>query len=253
MEGWEAADLPPPFGALPGRWTPYERAASLSHWLGRHGRDRVGGRVQEMEIAGVRLATGASVAHSANRYFAGFVEKLGLHVRRHPIKRLGVWNGRRFEFTTSGRRERDLVRLLGRYGASPLRAERLVKAVIRRLVPIYDLLERGRGFVHPREMFDALGLYSLSQQPSAAYFRRHGVSDRFVQEIVDGVSRGNYGQASDIHALVNLVSLAGSAMGGYLFSVEEGNSMVCWRLLQAAGATLQTGAEVAEIACDDGA
>lgn len=209
----------------------------------------VGGRVQEMEIAGKMVAIGASVAHSANRYFVRLVEALGLHPERYAIKRLGVWNGHRFDFRTSGKRWPDLVRALGRYGMSPLRAERLVQQFVRQLIRAYDLLDEGRGFASPQELFGALGLYELSQQSSADYFRRQGVSDRFLHEMIDGISRGNYGQASDIHAMVNLVSLAGAALGGYLISVREGNSMVCCRLLQAAGATVRTGTEVAEIAC----
>ena len=36
-QGRETADLAPPFGAAPGVWSTYERAASLCHWLGRFG------------------------------------------------------------------------------------------------------------------------------------------------------------------------------------------------------------------------
>ena len=36
--GWETADLAAPFGTAPGVWNAYERAASLSYWLGRSGR-----------------------------------------------------------------------------------------------------------------------------------------------------------------------------------------------------------------------
>lgn len=207
----------------------------------------VGGRVRELEVAGRRLPAGASIAHSTNRYFVGLAQSLGLHLEPYPSKTVGVWNGERFDFRTSGKRWRDLVGALSRYGFSPLRAERLVKQFIQRLVPIYDLLEQGRGFTHPRDLFGALGLFELSQQLSRDYFRAQGVSDRFLHEMIDGISRVNYGQASELHALVNLVSLAGAAMGGQLLMVQEGNSRLCRGLLQAAGATLRTGATVVEI------
>lgn len=208
----------------------------------------VGGRVQEMEIAGRMVETGASIAHSSNRYFIRFVETLGLHVKPSPVRTLGIWNGHRFDFRTSGRGWLDLVRGFARYGVSPLRAEKLVKEFIRRLVAIYTLLEQGQGFASPGELFEALGLFELSRQPAGDYFRRNGVSDRFVREVIDGVSRSNYGQSSDIHALVDLVSMAGAAMGGQLLSVQEGNSAVCRRLLEAAEAVVRTGTEVTEIA-----
>lgn len=212
--------------------------------------DSVGGRVHETEIAGILVSAGASIAHSANRYLVQSVEMLGLHQHSSGIKTLGVWNGHGFDFVTSGTSWRDLLRTLARYGVSPVRAQRLVKESIGRLVSIYDWLEQGRAFVSPREMFSALGLYQLSQESSDAFFEGQGLSERFVQEVVDGISRGNYGQASEIHALVNLVSLAGAAMGGHLFSVREGNSMICRGVLRAAGATVRTGAQVVEIALE---
>ncbi|MDI3280453.1 MAG: FAD-dependent oxidoreductase [Bacillota bacterium] len=209
----------------------------------------VGGRVQEIEIAGNLVAAGASIAHSTNRYFVGLVEALGLRQKRYATKTLGTWNGQRFGFRTVGARWRDRVQMLRRYGMSPLRAEGLVKQFLLRLVPVYDLLDQGRGFADPQELFSTLGLYELSRQSSGDYFRRQGVSSRFLEEIIDGVSRSNYGQGSEIHALVNLVSLAGAAMGGYLLSVQEGNSAVCRGLLQASGATVRTGTAVAEVSC----
>lgn len=33
-QGHETQDLPPPFGAAPGQWSAFQRAASLAHWLG---------------------------------------------------------------------------------------------------------------------------------------------------------------------------------------------------------------------------
>lgn len=213
----------------------------------------VGGRIRQIEIGGIMVETGASIAHSENRYFAGFVALLGLSPKQYGFRTVGIWNGRSFDFKTAPARWATLLRTLLRYGLAPVRAEKLVKRTVRRLSGLYDLQQQGRGFDTPRELFSTLGLYELSQQPSREFFRQHRVSDRFVQEIVDGVSRNNYGQAADIHALVNLVSLAGAAMGGYLFSVQEGNSMVCRGLLQKANAEIRTGTEVTEIAALSGA
>lgn len=208
----------------------------------------VGGRVREIEIGGKVVAAGASIAHSSNRYFIELAEALGLRTEPALSRAAGVWNGQRFDFRTTGGGPGDLVRLLGRYGLSPLRAKRTVSWFLRRFVQLYDLLEQGRTFAGPRELFEAVGLYELSQVSSADYFRRQGISDRFLREMVDGISRSNYLQGAEMHALVNLVSLAGAAMGGSLLSIREGNSALCRGLLQAAGATVRTHTEVREIA-----
>ncbi|MGE5590768.1 MAG: FAD-dependent oxidoreductase [Bacillota bacterium] len=209
---------------------------------------RVGGRIREAEVGGRMVAVGASIAHSANRYFVEFARTLALHADPTPIRTLGVWNGRRFGFRTSGTGWLDTVRALGRYGLSPLRAERLVKQFVSQLVRVYDLLDQGNGFASPRELFESLGLVELANQPAGDYLRRNGVSDRFRRELVDGISRSNYLQGSGMHALVDLVSLAGGSMGGHLLSVREGNSAICRRLLETAEVALRTGAEVVEVA-----
>ncbi|MDI3341634.1 MAG: FAD-dependent oxidoreductase [Sphaerobacter sp.] len=214
-------------------------------------RSGVGGRIREVELAGRRVAAGASIAHSANRYLVQFVAMLGLHADRPPARSQGVWNGAGFDFVTSPSRRTTLLRTIRRYRLAPLRAQRLVRRTIDRLVRVYDVLEQGQAFARPQDLFTFLDLYHLSQQPSAAYFRRHGISERFLREMVDGISRANYGQDASIHALVNLISLAGAAMGGYLFSVREGNSRLCDGLLREAGATVHPGATVAAIAAVD--
>ncbi|MDI3280452.1 MAG: AAA family ATPase [Bacillota bacterium] len=89
-QGWETADLPPPFGAAPGEWTAYERAGALAHWLGRQGRPLL------VVIEDLQWADSATL--DLTRHLAARLPERSLLVvttyrtdelsRRHPLWRL---------------------------------------------------------------------------------------------------------------------------------------------------------------------
>ncbi|MBE3589285.1 MAG: FAD-dependent oxidoreductase [Firmicutes bacterium] len=218
---------------------------------------RVGGRVAELGIAGTRIETGATLIHTANRHMVGAVERLGLHAasgsRRSgvPARRLAIWNGASFDLHVAGGTLALALRALWRYGASLLRARRLTVDMVRKLDSIYGEQAQGASFETPEAMFRRLGLYELTQVDADTYFRRHGVSLRFVREFSDGVARANYNQATGMNAFVTLVSLAGGGLGGgRLVSVAEGNVRVVEGLLSASRARVRTGVEVRRVAAE---
>lgn len=211
---------------------------------------RVGGRILDREIAGARVETGATLFHSSNRLVAGLAAGLGpapvdVSGRRQTV---GIWDGERFVLRTRGSRG-DAVRMLRRYRASPLRGARLVKGTVAKLTAVYDELDRGSAWAGPRELLEDLGLAALCDETAAAFLRRRRLSDRFVGEFVDGVSRNNYGQhAGELNALVDLVSLAGAGLGGgSLHRVRGGNAQLCAALLDRAGAEVRLDTRVTRI------
>jgi len=211
---------------------------------------RVGGRIHDRPIAGVRVETGATLLHSSNRLVAGFATELGLEILNANAtpRTIGIWDGASYALRTRGTRG-DEVRMLGRYGSSLLRAARLVKGMVRRLDRVYDRLEAGESWPGPRALLGELELADPCDERAAAFFRRRRVRSRFVLEFADGVSRNNYGQhAGDLNALVDLVSLAGAGLGGgSLHRVRGGNARVCEGLLERAGAEVRLEAAVARV------
>ncbi|MDI3318121.1 MAG: FAD-dependent oxidoreductase [Bacillota bacterium] len=215
---------------------------------------RPGGRVGEMELAGRRVETGATLVHSSNRYLLEATARLGLHPgdaggeRRSLARRMGIWNGVSFDLLVRMAGLPLALAMLRRYGASLLRARRLTRAAVARLLRLYDELERGRGFSTPGEMYRELGLDGLARESAYDFLARHGVGERFVREFSDGVARSNYGQDGRMNAWATLVSLTGGGLaGGRLFSVREGNLRVVEGLLSLSGARLQTNATVRAI------
>lgn len=209
----------------------------------------VGGRVHEREVAGVMVELGASIFHSSNRYLTHFVEMLGLHQQpSDATETFGIWNGTSFDFTSSPSALFTRVKMLRRYGLTPLHLQRATQDMVKRLIQVYASQDQGQGFSTPEDLFTALGLYALTQQSSYDYFRASGTSERFLTEFMNGASRNNYGQDASLNAFANLVSLAGAGMaGGYLCSVREGNSQMCQGLLRVSDATVRTECRVRDI------
>jgi monoamine oxidase len=213
---------------------------------------RVGGRIREQQIAGLPVEAGAAIYQSSNRLITRFVEELGLTpvVVDSQWQTVAIWDGHSFRIRGDGSSLRDGIRLLMRYRRSLPRAARLVKGMIHRLEAVYGELDSGRAWSGPEELLEGLKLRQLCREQADAFFRSHGVSERFVRELADGASRNNYGQqAAGLNAFVDLVSLAGLGLGGgRLHTLREGNSSVPAGLLEHAGVDLKLGVEVKRIA-----
>ncbi len=222
---------------------------------------RIGGRVQDAIIDGLHIETGASLIHSSNRYLCDAIDLLGLHrTDGHETESagggssspFGIWDGRAFRLMASRSDRQTQLRMLVRYGLTLRKVSRLSQVAVGRfLALLYDLQATGRSFTTPEDLFRALGLYGLTQRSSYDFFRSSGVSQRFVREFANGVSRGNYGQDASMNAFVNIASLATAGFaGGSLFSVREGNNQVCRGLLRISGADVRTGYAVRRIEGD---
>lgn len=194
--------------------------------------DRIGGRIRSIKIGEEEWETGGSIIHSENQYLSTIVDELGLEKKKHVYNDIGIWSGESFPFRTGKTKVGTLFNVLVRYGTSLVKSQPLVKDMINKLAQIYILQEKGEAYSDPETLFKKLGLYSLSQEKSYDYFRRNGISNRFIHEFMNGVSRLNYGQDASMHGLVNLVSLAGASFGGYLFAIKGRNSQICEAMLQ---------------------
>jgi prenylcysteine oxidase/farnesylcysteine lyase len=208
---------------------------------------RVGGRIRSIKVGGEEWETGGSIIHSENQYLSTIVDELGLEKKKHVYNDIGIWSGESFPFRTGKTKVGTLFNVLFRYGPSLVKAQPLVKDMIKKLSQIYILQEKGEACPDPETLFKKLGLYTLSQVKSYDYFRRNGISDRFISEFMNGVSRLNYGQDASMHGLVNLVSLAGASFGGYLFAIKGKNSQICEAMLENSSAKVMKNNRVTSI------
>lgn len=227
----------------------------------------LGGRVADALIDGQRVELGGAVYSVVNRLVRDWVALFALDTfdptdtlpadapAGAADDRLGLWDGSRFVFQTGFSRLGNMVRGLGRYGFDSFRAKHLLfNDILPRFERIYDRLQRDK---QPLPSVDAM-LRLMEFEPLVHVTLRDFLltnatfNRAFVDEMVEAMSRVNYGQSnSELHALVGLVSMVGGF--GDCRTVRSGNSHLVRLLVNASRAETLLDAAVTAVSLDDAA
>ncbi|CAJ1419526.1 unnamed protein product [Effrenium voratum] len=209
----------------------------------------VGGRTYTQRFANVTVDVGGTAIYSKNRYMAGFAKSFGLQPSADDDLNslIGIWDGQsmRTELNMDSM-AMSALKLLFRYGLSPLRVIPVVREAVGHFDGIYDLQGAGQSFETPAELLRALRVFNLTQTSAYDFLAGLGVDDRFVRELVDGASRCNYNQPGTLNAFAELISLAGAGVGGHVFSLANGTQAVARGLARSASRQL-LGERVTEV------
>ncbi|KAJ7770829.1 Prenylcysteine lyase-domain-containing protein [Mycena maculata] len=170
---------------------------------------------------------GASIFVKANKNLWRAVDEFNLTRRDfRDEKGLGIWDGEKLLFTTSGGWWSwwDSAKALFRYGfQSPRRTQTFVSEMISQFLTLYSAeTPKWDNITH---LSSSLGWSELVSQSTSEYLKAEGVSNQFISELVEASTRVNYGQnADEIHALEGACSLAptgASAVEGGNFQIFE--------------------------------
>uniref|UniRef100_G3QAZ1 Prenylcysteine oxidase 1 like n=1 Tax=Gasterosteus aculeatus aculeatus TaxID=481459 RepID=G3QAZ1_GASAC len=186
---------------------------------------------------------GSATAHFLRQHFGPevqeFVKQLGLKYRRSVAGKTAVFNGVEVILEETDWYLLDLFRLWWRYGISFIRLQMWVEEIMEKFMRIYKYQAHGYAFSSVEELLDSLGgsgFINMTRRPLSDSLLELGVSQRFIDEVIEPVMRVNYGQNVSIPAFVGAVSLAGAQNN--LWAVEGGNKLVCSGLLKMANANL---------------
>ncbi|EDQ88662.1 uncharacterized protein MONBRDRAFT_26319 [Monosiga brevicollis MX1] len=171
------------------------------------------GRVRSIDVNGKTVEVGGAVIHNSNYYATTLAKQLGLE-RTLPAK------------------------MLLRYGLSPFRVNHATLGVLHRFSEIYEQHEQGQTFEDIAEFVEMIGAVNLTNTSLRQFLINEGVGETFINEVVAGVMRVNYGQSVDVPAFVGLVSLAGGTDD--IWAIEGGNWRLCEGLREASTMTLRT-------------
>ncbi|XP_020182663.1 farnesylcysteine lyase [Aegilops tauschii subsp. strangulata] len=215
-------------------------------------RDRVGGRLATVTVAGEVFEAGGSIIHPRNLHVRRFADLLGLAAKTggdNDEDWLGIWDGARFVFKTlrppppgSSWLRRKLhglansLLLLRRYGLSLLRMDSFVQEMLQKFMLYYNGFESRPVFDNVEEMLKWSGLYGLTRRTLEDELIDAGLNTQTISELVTVITRINYGQSTSISGLAGAVSLAGSESG--LWSIKGGNWQLAAGLLKTANASL---------------
>ena len=216
--------------------------------------DYVGGRSTTVNVyndPSQRLELGASIFVEVNRNLVSAAKEFRLELKEAGSKRpketyyaLGVWDGQGFRFTQSesGYWWFNLAKLLWRYGLSPIRTRKLVKATIGTFLKMYEAPVFP--FTSLTRVANDLGLVAITSASGESFLAQNGILPPFSTDIIQASTRVNYAQnLSQLHGLETIVCMAtDSAM-----AVEGGNWQIFDRMIEHSGANLLLNETVFEV------
>ena len=192
---------------------------------------------------------GASVYVDVNRNLVRAVKEFNLSIVDYGDENdeTGIWDGQQFVLTMGSKGWRswwETVKILWRYGYSPVKVRGFVKDLTNGILTLYQ-----PHAPHPSiaNLSPSLTFTALTATTTAKYLAERGVNPLFTHELIDAATRVNYGQNVDnIHALEGMVSLA--ANGAH--SVAGGNWQVFERWIKESRAHVRLGTTVQRLRKD---
>ncbi|KAK1218693.1 hypothetical protein PQX77_018592 [Marasmius sp. AFHP31] len=158
----------------------------------------------------------------------------------------GYWDGEKLVLTIPS--DSNGTELLLRYGADALQnTDAITTYMNQHFLGLYNSSDTLR-WENIASLVAKLGLLDLTGNSTANYFESNGVSAQFVNEIVEGALRINYGQNADkIHAMGGAVSLSADGAS----QVTGGNYQIFENFLKYSGATVYLNTKVTAITSED--
>lgn len=192
----------------------------------------IGGRLETVKMGDYEYEVGGAIIHPLNLHMKHFVDKLGILPKKNVPSKMAIFNGKEITFEESDWFIINFFRFLWRYGFNLLRMQMWVESVLDKFMRIYQYQQFGYSFSSVERLLHAMGgdsFLTLMNQTLEETMISEGFSQVFINEIVEPITRVNYGQSVRIHGFVGAVSLAGSDSG--LWAVDGGNKRVCSGLL----------------------
>lgn len=200
--------------------------------------DYIGGRSTTVGVYGDPLEPvelGASIFVKVNRNLVSAVDRFNLSTLGYAgedldgiTKALGIWNGKGFIFVQSDGSYGwwNNVKLVWKYGMSPVRTQRLMKDTVGRFLAMYDA--PNFPFRSISDTAFNLGLKAPTI-PSEQLLAENSIYAPFSTDIIQASTRVNYAQnLAQIHGLEAMVCMAANGA----MSVYGGNWQIFDRMLR---------------------
>lgn len=216
--------------------------------------DHIGGRSTTVNVyddPSQPVELGASIFVEVNRNLMKAAEDFGLTTKaaghdapNEAAHNLGVWDGSRFVFLQKRASFRwwNILKVLWRYGLSPVRTQNLMKSTVDKFLEMYK--QPHFPFKSLSEVSINVGLSGLTWATAEEYLKDNWISEDFSREVIQAGTRVNYGQNLPlIHGLEAMVCMATDGA----VSVDGGNWQIFREMLKASKATLELQSPVAEL------
>ena len=218
-------------------------------------KERAGGRIKSDDFEGQTVEVGASTWQRNHRYMNSFCSILGIETKdpRDGRGSYGIWNGKDIVFRQSSSSFKMVLSMIRRYGLSPLYCQSLVSELVDNYNDIYEIVNDPSTYPpweSIEEILRHIELYDMSQETMKSVLRDRGFTAAFIDEMIEGILRNNFGQSSaEVNAMAGLLSLKSGADD--LRTAIGGNKAIVTGLLQKAQVKLEEEAHISSILMND--
>ncbi|KAF8203830.1 Prenylcysteine lyase-domain-containing protein [Pholiota molesta] len=190
------------------------------------------------------LELGASIFVEANKNLWRASDEFNLTRRGFHSENYetGVWDGEELLFSFSGGWW-DTTKMLWRYGFfSPRIVDSYVANMVKQILVLYTAVSPKWDNI--TDLSARLGWTEIVNSTTADYLAKQGVSEKYVNEVVEAATRVNYGQNVDsLHALEGACAMAGTGANG----IKGGNFQMFEQFLNRSGADVYLTTPVSSI------
>ena len=215
--------------------------------------DYIGGRSTTIDVfddPSEPVELGASIFVKVNHNLVSAVERFNLSTKSYRgddldglTTALGVWDGQRLVFLQNDANYSwwNTVKILWKYGLSPIRTQNLMKATVNKFLLMYG--PPFFPFASIGEVVRAIGLTAVST-PSQSFLEENRIYAPFSSDIIQASTRVNYAQNLDqIHGLEAMVCMAADGA----MSIHGGNWQIFDRMLKSSSNNVRLDTEVTDI------
>lgn len=206
---------------------------------------RIGGRVLTQDLSGGQIELGAAFFHPHNKIVMRLVDELRLETDRlSGLSSFGIWNGDSFGVRVGRNQSLNALKLASKYRLNMYRLLALISEWKRSVQRLYIEAE-----AMPKEIGDLLEIAKvkdLAERSFREILDERKVSQSFIDEVVEPVTRLIYNQGSEIGGFAGLTSII-ACDGSPIYRFKHGNSSFPLRLAEASKADIRTGCPVERI------
>ncbi len=206
---------------------------------------RVGGRILTQKPYNTSVELGAEFFNGSNKTILELVTCQQLKVEQaKEFRNFGIWNGSELVFRSSNYSAQTNLKLLEKYQRSILRIISLLREAKHAVAKLYRQEQK-----NPKEMnhlFEAAGISQWFPQTLAEILLENGVSQTFIDEVAEPITRTIYSQNADLGGFAGLVSLIG-VYGAPIYRFVGGNSMFPAQLAASSKAEIKSEREVTNV------
>ncbi len=190
---------------------------------------RIGGRLYHRQIANITNELGATFFHTVNKHLMKFVEDFDIPIDEYVYPRFGIWDSKSIIFTSSRNSLITNLKLFLRYRMTALRLNGLIKAAKKRVLALYQ--QDPTVYSNLRDLFTTGNINEWIGIPFDEYLRSMGISQKFIDEIIEPSTRMIYTQNAGIGSFAGLATLI-SSDGTPLYKMKKGNASLAQHLTE---------------------